>query len=321
MFIQVLASRPSIHCDHLLLLSVYSCLSQIDRFLVSWLHCSLPMGTIDFATLTILMGPATDAPHLLLEFPISGGTKVTTVMDLLPRKDLASDVEYLKRVYGDTLMTTLHNQVSLTTFFSSQSCIPICIPLGSHWAQLMYLMTLIILTAWSGRNIYFTKSHACLRLILRVSYHASDENITCSYSLLIPFLVWQCERDTRMKRYIPPSLYIRCATSPTSLLYVVDPSQWLEDKGGALKDGGKEVSFDSAIKDVVHGIARQFVQTWIDIVGNAREVEEGKAREILAARDEVVRRNGIEFDLTSNLPRLFGEEITNNVVNAFRDGR
>lgn len=79
------------------------------------------MGTIDFATLTILMGPATDAPHLLLEFSISGGTKVTTVMDLLPRKDLASDVEYLNRVYGDTPLTTLHNQVILSPFFSLHS--------------------------------------------------------------------------------------------------------------------------------------------------------------------------------------------------------
>ena len=75
------------------------------------------MGTIDFATLTVLMGPATDAPHLLLEFPISGGAKLTAVMDLLPRKDLASDVEYLKRVYGDTPLTMLRNQVWLTSFF------------------------------------------------------------------------------------------------------------------------------------------------------------------------------------------------------------
>ena len=118
-----------------------------------------------------------------------------------------------------------------------------------------------------------------------------------------------------MKRYIPPSLYIRCATSPTSLLYVVDPSEWL------VEDGGSERSFDSVIKDVVHGTARQVVQTWIDIVGNAKEVEEGEARIKLAARDEAVRRNGIEFDLTSGLPRLFGEEITEKVVKAFRDAQ
>ena len=124
-----------------------------------------------------------------------------------------------------------------------------------------------------------------------------------------------------MKRYIPPSLYIRCATSPTALLYVVDPSEWKTEMVGLAEDGGNESGFDSAIKDVVHGIARQVVQTWIDIVGNAKEVEKGEARIKLAARDEVVRRNGIEFDLTSNLPRLFGEEITEKVVKAFRDAR
>ena len=79
--------------------------------LLSWLHCELPFGTLDFATLIILMGPSTDAPHILFEFPILQGAKITVVIDLLPRKDLAADVEYLDRIYGSTPLAELHKQV------------------------------------------------------------------------------------------------------------------------------------------------------------------------------------------------------------------
>ena len=97
-----------------------SCLSfsfrEVDRMLLSWLHCELPFGTLDFATLIILMGPSTDAPHILFEFPILQGAKITVVIDLLPRKDLAADVEYLDRIYGNTALAQLHKQVGAHCF-------------------------------------------------------------------------------------------------------------------------------------------------------------------------------------------------------------
>ena len=57
------------------------------------------------------MGPSTDAPHILFEFPILQRAKITVVIDLLPRKDIAADVEYLDRIYGSMPLFQLHKQV------------------------------------------------------------------------------------------------------------------------------------------------------------------------------------------------------------------
>lgn len=118
--------------------------------LISWLLCKLPGGAaLGLSTLAVLMGPATDTPHLLLEFtfartptgpppggpdtssaqpgvgdaspkPAAEGTeeepplqfdRVIGVVDLLPRRDLVLHPEYLQRVYSDTGIEGLRKQV------------------------------------------------------------------------------------------------------------------------------------------------------------------------------------------------------------------
>lgn len=73
---------------------------QVDFTLESWLHATLPFGTLDIATLVVMLGPETDSPHFLFEF-IQSGPSLVVVLDHLPRKDLVMEAEYQKRFYED----------------------------------------------------------------------------------------------------------------------------------------------------------------------------------------------------------------------------
>lgn len=72
---------------------------QIDFVLGSWLNCTLPFGTLNIATLIAMLGAEADSPHLLCEFIQSGPESLVLVLDLLPRKDLVLEPEYLARFY------------------------------------------------------------------------------------------------------------------------------------------------------------------------------------------------------------------------------
>eukprot|EP00271_Cylindrocystis_brebissonii_P005796 TRINITY_DN1808_c1_g1_i1.p1 TRINITY_DN1808_c1_g1~~TRINITY_DN1808_c1_g1_i1.p1 ORF type:complete len:386 (+),score=81.12 TRINITY_DN1808_c1_g1_i1:62-1219(+) len=235
--------------------------SKVDRMLVSWLHCELPPpmgGPLDVATLTVLMGTATDAPHLLLEFPFSGGNqRVTAVLDLLPRRDLVLHADYLERTYTATTL---------------------------------------------------------------------------------PALFTECEANPKLQRYVPPTLFFRAATSPTALLYTLDPTKWApspsdnsQEAGipGALSanngpiaggaEGGPKEALDKGVKEILYPIVKKVVEEWAASVRKAQSVPESE-REEMAKRDMSVIQNGIEKDLTGSLPRLFGEEVTARIVEAFRKG-
>ncbi|CAM6040297.1 unnamed protein product [Sphagnum compactum] len=76
--------------------------SKIDFLLGSWLHCNLPFGTLNIATLIVMLNAEADSPHLLFEFIQSGPSNLVLVLDLLPRKDLVLEPEYLQRFYEST---------------------------------------------------------------------------------------------------------------------------------------------------------------------------------------------------------------------------
>ncbi|KAL3675949.1 hypothetical protein R1sor_025897 [Riccia sorocarpa] len=71
---------------------------QIDFVLESWLHAKLPSGTLDIATIVVMLGPETDSPHFLFEF-IQSGPSLVVVLDHVPRKDLVLDTDYQQRFY------------------------------------------------------------------------------------------------------------------------------------------------------------------------------------------------------------------------------
>eukprot|EP00850_Spirogloea_muscicola_P017689 SM000154S01424 [mRNA] locus=s154:250613:251885:- [translate_table: standard] len=209
--------------------------SKIDTVLVSWLQCTLPFGTLRFATLSMLMGPGTDTPHLLFEFPIGGPKLLTVVMDLLPRRDLALDAEYLERFYESSELHKLRQQL---------------------------------------------------------------------------------DGEERLLLYTPATLYIRAATSPVALMYTAAPPSGGHGQGAA--DAGL---VEPLISDIVHPTASRALDAWIDAYRNrSRVVLDEPERESLRARDASVKRNGIEVDLTSNLPRLFGQDVTDRVLQAVRTG-
>ncbi|KAL2653485.1 hypothetical protein R1flu_021613 [Riccia fluitans] len=75
--------------------------SKVDFVLESWLHATLPFGTLDIATFVVMLGPETDSPHFLFEF-IQSGPSLVVVLDHLPRKDLVLDTDYQQRFYEST---------------------------------------------------------------------------------------------------------------------------------------------------------------------------------------------------------------------------
>jgi red chlorophyll catabolite reductase len=175
-----------------------------------------------------MMNSKIDSPHLLFEFIQTNANSLVLVLDLLPRKDLVSDLEYLKRFYEDTPLESIKQELQ-----------------KSPYAQ----------------------------------------------------------------RYEPPTLYIRCVTSPTSILYKFECPADAED-----------VSLDQIIEDVVAPAAHKVVDLWLHgVLALGKELPDEEV-EVIVKRDRMIKTKGVEVDLSSNMPRLFGPEITDNVIAAFRKG-
>ncbi|KAJ7525412.1 hypothetical protein O6H91_17G049700 [Diphasiastrum complanatum] len=85
--------------------------SKIDFVLGSWLSCNLPFGSLHISTLIAMLGPDTDAPHLLFEFIQNGQDSLVLVFDLLPRKDLVLEPEYLQRFYEETRLEAIRQEL------------------------------------------------------------------------------------------------------------------------------------------------------------------------------------------------------------------
>ncbi|KAJ4953064.1 hypothetical protein NE237_029896 [Protea cynaroides] len=76
--------------------------SSVDVLLGSWLHCELPSGALDIASLSAYLNLSTVAPHFVLEFIKSSPTSLVLLLDLLPRKDLVLHQDYLETFYSNT---------------------------------------------------------------------------------------------------------------------------------------------------------------------------------------------------------------------------
>ncbi|KAG9450879.1 hypothetical protein H6P81_010844 [Aristolochia fimbriata] len=87
--------------------------SKIDFVLGSWIHCDLPTGSsLDIATVFAFLSATTDAPHLLIEFIQSSPTSLVLIVDLLPRKDLVLNPEYLHTFYERTHLENQRRELS-----------------------------------------------------------------------------------------------------------------------------------------------------------------------------------------------------------------
>eukprot|EP00250_Pteridium_aquilinum_P006369 c16312_g1_i1 orf=65-1108(+) len=202
--------------------------SPIDFVLGSWLHCILPFGALNIATLIGMSNLETDAPHLLFEFIQTGANSLVLVLDLLPRKDLVLDTEYLTRFYEGTTLESIKQEL---------------------------------------------------------------------------------QKASGAQRYEPPTLYIRCLTSPTCIMYKFEGTSELG-----------EGSLDQIIESAVSPAAKSVVKVWLEgVLKLGRKVPDADAQ-LLLGRDTMIKTKGVEVDLSSNMPRLFGQEIADRVVQAFRQG-
>lgn len=72
------------------------------------------------------------------------------------------------------------------------------------------------------------------------------------------------------------------------------------------------------IKTHVAPIAKQVLETWLDVCAfSKREVDESE-RDYLKKRDGMSKSKTIEIDLGPTLPRLFGQETANRILESLR---
>ncbi|KAK1410265.1 hypothetical protein QVD17_36800 [Tagetes erecta] len=107
---------------------------------------------------------------------------------------------------------------------------------------------------------------------------------------------------SEVKPYFSSSLYIRSVVSPTAILVRIE-TEGLEEM----------------IKTHISPIAKEVLKTWLDVCAFGDRVVGESERDYLKKRDEMSKSKTIEIDLGSNLPRLFGQETANRVLEALRE--
>ncbi|KAG0628898.1 hypothetical protein M758_1G060700 [Ceratodon purpureus] len=201
--------------------------SKVDFVLGSWLKCTLPFGTLNSATLTAIMGPSADSPHLVFDYIQNAGSEsLVLVLDLVPRKDLVLHPEYLARFYENT-------------------------PLES----------------------------------VRQAF----------------------EKHPVSQPYLTSSLYVRTAISPTALLYKINGE-------------GVEGGLDAVVTDLVQPAVMKVLETWVQGFKDLGEAMDSDAMAYMKKRDDLIKTKVVEIDMGANMPRLFGDEIADRVIAAFRRG-
>lgn len=113
------------------------------------------------------------------------------------------------------------------------------------------------------------------------------------------------EKHPNTQPYLTSLLYVRSVVSPTALLYKVNGG----DKG-----------LDAVITELVHPAAIEVFQTWLEGYKNTAHALDSDSQTYMKRRDDLIKVKGVEVDLSSNMPRLFGQEIADKVVAAFRKG-
>jgi red chlorophyll catabolite reductase len=106
--------------------------------------------------------------------------------------------------------------------------------------------------------------------------------------------------------YFSSSLYFRGVVSPTGILVSIK-----------CEDGGKE-RVEEIIRDHIGPISNEVAGIWMDMcVGGGGEVREAERAE-LEKRDSLIKRKAIEMDLSSSLPKQFGQEVADRVLRVIR---
>ncbi|KAL2499688.1 Red chlorophyll catabolite reductase [Abeliophyllum distichum] len=109
-----------------------------------------------------------------------------------------------------------------------------------------------------------------------------------------------------VRPYFSPSFYIRALLSPTAILVSIDT-------------GGGEKSIEEIIQEHISPIAKDVVQFWLDKCA-CLEKQVGETEiAYLAKRDQIIKNKTIEVDLGSSFPRLFGQEVSAQILDVLRE--
>ncbi|KAG2719820.1 hypothetical protein I3760_02G009200 [Carya illinoinensis] len=115
------------------------------------------------------------------------------------------------------------------------------------------------------------------------------------------------EKIPEVVPYVSSSLYIRSLVSPTAIMARIDT--------GASGPGRME----EVVKSSINPIAKELLEIWLDRCAcEEREVAEVE-RAYLEKRDGLVKKKTIEIDLGMSLPRLFGQEVTDRILESLQE--
>ncbi|TXG75585.1 hypothetical protein E1A91_A11G208100v1 [Gossypium mustelinum] len=116
------------------------------------------------------------------------------------------------------------------------------------------------------------------------------------------------EKLPEVQPYYSSALYIRCLTSPTSIMIRINTEGTEGDGPGRMEE---------IIKDHIDPVVKEALGIWLDqcACGN-RNVDEAE-KAYLEKRDGLVRNKTIEIDIGSSFPRLFGPDVANCILEAY----
>lgn len=110
-----------------------------------------------------------------------------------------------------------------------------------------------------------------------------------------------------IKPFFSSSLYFRRVISPTGIMVSI-----------ACEAGGQERAGE-IIRNNISPIAKEVLEMWVDkCVYGGKEVGEAE-RGVLKERDRLIKSRAIEMDLSSNMPKQFGQEVADRVLRFIRD--
>ncbi|XP_037455961.1 red chlorophyll catabolite reductase-like isoform X2 [Triticum dicoccoides] len=114
------------------------------------------------------------------------------------------------------------------------------------------------------------------------------------------------EELPQTRPYRSPSLFVRSACSPTAVSVTIDCGQ------------GGEGTLEEIVCGHLASTVKEVLRTWLHSCAcDTSKIEEAE-REIMIKRDQVVRLKSIEVDLTANLPRMFGPDVSGHIIAEIR---
>ncbi|MFS8010972.1 putative Red chlorophyll catabolite reductase [Helianthus anomalus] len=102
--------------------------------------------------------------------------------------------------------------------------------------------------------------------------------------------------------YVSSSLYIRSIFSPTAVLACIESDR-----------------VEEMVRTHVSPIAKEMLKTWLDFGPFGERVVCESEKACLKMRDGVSKKKTIEFELGSSLPRIFGPDTANRVLEVLRE--